>query len=301
MKWKLAVIGFVGFHASQAVADLEQGMDEYRRGNFASALYEWRRSAEQGDAESQFRLAGMYERGEGTSQDLEKARKWYRLATDSGYPEAREKLDELNQNAGGEAEEAPPGDLRAAERGEPQAQLRLALAYLEGRGVERDDALAARWFEAAASQGVIPAQNNLGSLYENGRGVEQDYAKAIHWYREAAQAGDPFGQNNLGAMYAQGKGVERNHAWAVFWFAMAAQQGNEVAAENLASSLQHLQTRQVRVDAANIRAGNSTDYEAIGRVQRNERLPVLGSADGWSQVYLPRQERLGWIASSLLE
>ncbi|MCW4153705.1 SH3 domain-containing protein [Halomonas sp. 18H] len=302
MQWKKVAIGLFCLHTPMAIANYEKGVDEYQRGNFASALYEWRQSAEQGDPQSQFRLAEMYQNGKGTSQSQEKAHKWYTLSADSGHLPAQMALAEKHL----EGEDADPKLAarwyeRAAEAGDAQAQFRLGLLYLEGKGVEQNDSSAAKWLEAAAKQGVTPAQNNIGSLYENGRGVEQDPAKAVEWYEKAAKSGDAYAQNSLGAMYAKGKGVEKNHAWAVFWFTTSAQQGNQAAVDNIDNSLQHLQAKNVRVDTANIRAGNSTQYDIIAKVQQGNTLRILGSTDGWSQVYLPEQSRLGWIASNLLE
>ncbi len=34
--------------------------------------------------------------------------------------------------------------------------------YAEGRGVDKDEAKAAQWYEAAAAQGLAQAQHNLG-------------------------------------------------------------------------------------------------------------------------------------------
>lgn len=299
MHWKLAVIGLVGLHASLAIADYDQGVRELQQNNYASALYEFRQSAETGDPDAQYRLAEMYQAGVGTPQKADKANKWYRLAADSSHPAAQMQLANryLQDDNDGDAAR---WYARAAAQGEAQAQFRLGLLYLEGRGVEQDDAQAAKWLNEAAQQGVTAAQNNLGSLYESGRGVTQDNGEAVRWYNQAAKAGDAYAQNSLGAMYARGKGIEKNHAWAVFWFAMSAQQGNEVAAQNIASSLEHLQTREVRVETANIRAGTSTDHAIVGKAHRGDGLNILGNTDGWSRVYLPQQKRLGWIAARLL-
>ncbi len=48
---------------------------------------------------------------------------------------------------------------------------------------------------------------NLGVMYENGRGVERDDAEAVKWYRKAAEAGNAKGMVKLGLLYAKGRGV----------------------------------------------------------------------------------------------
>jgi soluble lytic murein transglycosylase-like protein len=52
----------------------------------------------------------------------------------------------------------------AALRGDRNAQFELGYIYAVGRGVRRDDALAAAWFRKAAAQGVVQARNWLALL-----------------------------------------------------------------------------------------------------------------------------------------
>lgn len=51
------------------VADFNAGLDAYDRGDFATALKEWRPLAEDGDASAQFYRGLMYHYGEGVPQD----------------------------------------------------------------------------------------------------------------------------------------------------------------------------------------------------------------------------------------
>ena len=60
-----------------AWADYQAGMDAYNRGDFATALREWRPLAEQGDAKAQFSFGLLYENGDGVPRDYTKARQWY--------------------------------------------------------------------------------------------------------------------------------------------------------------------------------------------------------------------------------
>ncbi len=47
----------------------EEGLEAYRRGDYETALKEFRPLAEQGFASSQFNLGLMYARGQGVAQD----------------------------------------------------------------------------------------------------------------------------------------------------------------------------------------------------------------------------------------
>ncbi len=82
--------------AAPAWADFEAGMEAYDRGDYATALKEWRPLAEQGDANAQFNLGSMYEYGEGVPQDDKEAARWFRLAAEQGYAKAlKVRLSEL--------------------------------------------------------------------------------------------------------------------------------------------------------------------------------------------------------------
>ena len=51
--------------AVPAWADYQAGMDAHNRGDYATALREWRPLAEQGMAIAQFHLGQLYARGQG--------------------------------------------------------------------------------------------------------------------------------------------------------------------------------------------------------------------------------------------
>ena len=55
-----------------------------------------------------------------------------------------------------------------AEKGDPQAQYRLAVMHEWGEGVPKDYQEAGKWMRKAASQGHAEAQSNLGWWYCNG-------------------------------------------------------------------------------------------------------------------------------------
>lgn len=72
--------------------------------------------------------------------------------------------------------------LKAAEQGDVQAQFRIGFMYSRGlSSLEKDDALAAEWYEKSAKQGYSLALFYLGGAYSAGKGVEQDLIKS-HMY-----------------------------------------------------------------------------------------------------------------------
>ena len=56
--------------AVPAWADFEAGVDAYHRGDYATALREWRPQAEQGDVVAQFTLGMRYEKGRGCPRTM---------------------------------------------------------------------------------------------------------------------------------------------------------------------------------------------------------------------------------------
>lgn len=48
----------------------------------------------------------------------------------------------------------------------------------------------AHWYRQAAEQGNVDAQVNLAVLYKKGQGVPQDLTAAARWFRQAAAQGD---------------------------------------------------------------------------------------------------------------
>jgi TPR repeat protein len=134
-------------------ADFETGMDAYQRGNYATALSEWRLLADEGDAQAQLHLGLLYANGDGVPQDYAKARQWYEKAAAQEYA---------------------------------MAQYNLGLLYDNGDGVPQDYVKARQWYEKAAARGYAMAQTNLGVLYRSGHGVPQNDVRAYMWFSLAA-------------------------------------------------------------------------------------------------------------------
>ena len=79
----------------------------------------------------------------------------------------------------------------AADRGDAEAQLRLANYYAEGEGVPKDFPQAITWLRKAADQGFAEAQYRMGGITERGLDgiLEKDDVEALKWYRKAADQG----------------------------------------------------------------------------------------------------------------
>ena len=67
--------------------------------------------------------------------------------------------------------------LQRAERGDVEAQYRLAEMYAEAQGVDQDYAKATQWARKAADQGYAKAQYRLASIIYTGVSPSFVYAK----------------------------------------------------------------------------------------------------------------------------
>eukprot|EP01130_Rhizamoeba_saxonica_P012448 TRINITY_DN5251_c0_g1_i2.p1 TRINITY_DN5251_c0_g1~~TRINITY_DN5251_c0_g1_i2.p1 ORF type:complete len:188 (+),score=36.66 TRINITY_DN5251_c0_g1_i2:22-585(+) len=117
----------------------------------------YRTAAEDGDAESQYQLALIYDKGEGVPQDKEVAKQWY---------------------------------LKAADQGHTESEYMVGSIYLNGGFDDQIDYRAAyEWFKKAAAKDHSEAQVNLGFLYLNGSGIERNMIQAKRWIKRAMDLG----------------------------------------------------------------------------------------------------------------
>jgi uncharacterized protein len=161
-----------------------------------------------------------------------------------------------------------------AEQGEAAAQCDLGFMYIDGQGVAKDYAEAAKWLRKAAEQNNAVAQYNLGAAYAIGSGVTKDEAEALKWFRKAADQNNADAQHNLGVIYAQGKLVPQDLAEALKWLRRAAEQNNPEAQSKLALMYALGQgTGRDTLQAHawwNIAAGNG-DPDARGNIDKLEK------------------------------
>lgn len=123
-----------------------------------------------------------------------------------------------------------------AERGSIQQEIELAGAYFEGHGVSRDEKQAAFWYEKAANSGDPGAQLQIGFFYEAGVGVDRDPARAALWFERAMAAGSVAAKVNLGVAYTWGTGVRKDPELAAKLFREAADKGSGASAYFLADA-----------------------------------------------------------------
>ena len=188
-----------------------EGHEAFLKKDYATAYRIWRPMADHGDANAQFNLAILYERGLGIRRDLTEA---FALCH------------------------------QAAAQGLPQAEVELGKMYARGWGTAQRFGDAFSWFEKAAEQGDPDGQRNLGWLYDQGYGVARDYKIAAKWYQLAADHGNAEGQYALANLYLEGNGVRKDPVQAYCLLTRAAVT-NKKAVERVNQLNQKLSAEQV--------------------------------------------------------
>lgn len=114
---------------------------------------------------------------------------------------------------------------KAANQNHPEAQFYYAKFILNGQFTEKYPKKALVWFKKSAEQGYADAQNALGTLYMVGIGTEVDYVEASKWLKKSAVAGSAEGMYNLAQLYEKGKGLDQDSHQAIYWYEQSANKG----------------------------------------------------------------------------
>ena len=89
-------------------ADFQKGADAYNKGDYATALKEWRPLAEQGQAGAENNLDVMYDRGKGVIQNDASAHVWWNIAASQGLEDAAKNRDIVSKKM-------PPSQIEKAQ------------------------------------------------------------------------------------------------------------------------------------------------------------------------------------------
>ena len=119
----------------------------------------------------------MYDRGKGTTKDMQKAFTWY---------------------------------SRSASQGNTKAAYKVGFAYLKGKGVTKNGNKALKWMTSASDKGYVRAHYGLGEMYEKGLGVSKDFKKALKWYRKALKGGNTQAKQRIAIVVATTAKLDKN-------------------------------------------------------------------------------------------
>ena len=169
-------------------------LDEKRK--YTDAFKWYMRAAEQGDSQAQFRVGNMYDFGVGVEKNYKEAVKWYRKSAEQGDAQAQCNLAIMYDSGKGvrpDSIEAFKWYWKAAEQGVSQAQFNLGAWYERAQDYD----MAFILYKRAAEQGDRQAQYNVGHMYYYGKGVEKNEKEAVKWYKKAAEHGLNYAEKAL--------------------------------------------------------------------------------------------------------
>ncbi len=188
------------------------------------------------NVDQQIKLAGDYLAGHGVAQNLKLAAYWYEKAADAGDPRAELQIGYLYDAGIG----VPKDPVRAAHwyqlaasGGLVRAKANLAVAYLWGTGVPTNQKLALKLLNEAAAAGSGLAACYLGDFYAFGIGVPVDQAAAERWYRKGATLHDPLAEFDLGTLLFVGANHTHDLSAAASFFRESAASGYVPAMQSL--------------------------------------------------------------------
>lgn len=189
---------------------------------------------------------------------------------------------------------------KAAEKGDVDAQFQLAWMYSKGKGTSKNDREAFYWYTQAAEKGNKSAQNNLAVMYGSGTATEKNVYKAFSLYKKSAEQGNATAQDNLAYYYERGLGTSKSYQNAVYWYAKAAQQSYPEAQSALNNILYRVTKKYINVSESSLYAKQDFDSQMVKKVGRGDTVYIISNSRGWSQVYFPENNSLGYVHNSHL-
>ena len=208
----------------------DTGQGFYEQNHREAAGY-YKRAAEfSGQTEAQFRLAEMYQKGEGVAQKISEAVKYYEKAAQQGHMQAQIELAKIYRDRDGnfyQPRKAVYYLKKAVTKNNPEAQYLLGLCYEFGAGIAQSSSSAFEYYDLAAKQNHPAAQYRLARCYRE----QKNYTEAIKLLRKSANQDYAPAQYLLGYSLEFGEGAETNEYEADKWYRKAANQGNKDAAK----------------------------------------------------------------------
>jgi TPR repeat protein len=229
-----------------------QGVEQ----NKPQAVIWYHKSARQGNANAMYNLGAAYYNGDGVPVNDSFSYAWFTLAKEAGSQRAVEavqraeselrplaitdgfkKIAEMYEKGEYLPEnqaEAARWWLKAATRGDQDAQAAIAIKLINGQGVPQDLAQGRYWCSEAAKQDNAPAEYCMGYMYQRGLGVTRDAKQARKWYERAATRGNISAIKTLALMEATGEGGKTDRLTACLLYARLAATGDNEALRSLA-------------------------------------------------------------------
>lgn len=200
----LFVLGSINYRGDRYERDFLAPIPNEKRGYWANtgktdhteAYFYFHRAASNGSAEGMNALGVMYENGEALSIDYLNTYQEYHDYMNNEYVKVEDNIDPkaaglVYQMTTLERQKVQDYPLalhyyeQAATKGHPQAMYRAARFYLEGKGVDKDEAKGIEWVQECAGAQEPICVFMMGAAYEAGFQVERDLSTALEFYRAA--------------------------------------------------------------------------------------------------------------------
>ncbi|NOT11054.1 MAG: sel1 repeat family protein [Methylococcaceae bacterium] len=285
----------------------------------AGIFAEFQQLADQGYGKAYFPLSFIYQGGQGTSKNSEKAGYYYRLAFDWCFanqalndPELWNDLGRIYRNGRGvltpDNEQYVFWCSKAAEHGNGDAQTTLGWFYDCGFNGESDKEKAAFWYLKAAEQGNMFGYTQLSDMNRGSAryGQFKDKEQTLNWLHIAAKQGYARAQCDLGEIYLLDLHEEQDYKKSMFWFKKAAEQGYESAqwrlgrmyANGLGVEQDYIQAvflyRRVADYCAWAQFSLSEMYQGGWDIEQDYEQAVLWCRKSAGSGYAEAQNMLGW-------
>jgi TPR repeat protein len=147
-------------------------------------------AAQQGSARAQNQLGILYDEGIGVAKSCEESVRWYNKAIKQNYAKAKSNMAKKYHDGDcvdKDIDKSVQLYKECAEAGITLCMKSAAIVYYQDL---KNPKMAFKWIVKAAQKGDAEAQLLTGTLYYKGNGVAADKRKASYWFRQAAAQGD---------------------------------------------------------------------------------------------------------------
>lgn len=148
---------FVVSGFSVAQASMEEALYAARNRNYDEAFKLFMAEAEQGNAEAQYRVASMYNAGNGTKKNKELALTWFQMSAELGHAKAKAKLARIKPASNANTVR-PDALLKASRKGELAAVSQL---IKNGHDINFKDPFGVTALMEAVLQNHVPVIDHL--------------------------------------------------------------------------------------------------------------------------------------------
>lgn len=216
--------------------------------DIAEGIYWLKRSAEDGNLDSQLALGLRYFYGDKIEHDSALAYKWLLTAALKDNAMAARYIGEYFDEGGwGPKEEWSPEKMlywykKASEGGDSWGQYLYGIEFYTGKNVKRDFKKAFELFSLSSKQKDANGTFMLAQCYWFGYGAKKDKSEAFKLFVKASDFGSAQGALDAGKVLYLGEGAERDVKTALVYFEKAAASGLQEAIDAVEICKKELKT-----------------------------------------------------------